>query len=84
MKITDLRTFTVGIPGADGVLKNNWVFVKVYTDEGVTGLGAVEHGDVELATEAAADTFRLGSDLDNFPFGRGRGGAQSNGEEEAG
>ncbi len=31
--------FTVGIPGADGTLKSNWTFVKVCTDEGLTGLG---------------------------------------------
>ncbi len=53
MKITDLRTFTVGIPGADGAPKNNWVFVKVYTDEGVTGLGEGHVASKERATEAA-------------------------------
>ncbi len=53
MKITELRTFTVGIPGADGTLKSNWVFVKVYTDEGVTGLGEGHVASKERATEAA-------------------------------
>ncbi|HEY64090.1 MAG TPA: mandelate racemase/muconate lactonizing enzyme family protein [Caldilineae bacterium] len=33
MKITDVKTFIVGNPW------KNWVFVKVYTDEGLTGLG---------------------------------------------
>ncbi len=33
MKITQLRTFVV-----DGG-SSNWVFVKVYTDEGLVGLG---------------------------------------------
>ena len=42
MKITDLRTFVVGHPW------KNWVFVKLYTDEGLTGLGEATHG---LATK---------------------------------
>lgn len=33
MKITELQTFVVGNPW------KNWVFVKVYTDEGIYGLG---------------------------------------------
>ena len=33
MKITDVRTFVVDC------YRTNWVFVKVYTDEGITGLG---------------------------------------------
>ena len=33
MKITEVRTFLVGNPW------KNWVFVKVHTDEGLTGLG---------------------------------------------
>ncbi len=33
MKITDVKTFVVGNPW------KNWLFVKVYTDEGITGLG---------------------------------------------
>lgn len=33
MKITDIKTFVV-----DG-FRTNWVFVKVYTDEGITGVG---------------------------------------------
>lgn len=38
MKITDLRTFVVGNPW------KNWLFVKVYTDEGITGLGEATGG----------------------------------------
>jgi galactonate dehydratase len=38
MKITDLRTFVVGNPW------KNWVFVKLYTDEGITGLGEATRG----------------------------------------
>ena len=33
MKVTDIKTFTVDC------FRTNWVFVKVYTDEGVTGVG---------------------------------------------
>jgi galactonate dehydratase len=38
MKITELKTFIVGNPW------KNWVFVKVYTDEGVTGIGEATSG----------------------------------------
>ena len=38
MKITDIRTFVVGNPW------KNWVFVKVYTDEDVTGIGEATSG----------------------------------------
>ncbi len=33
MKITDVKTFVMN------AFRRNWVFVKVYTDEGITGLG---------------------------------------------
>ena len=40
MKVTDIKTFTVDC------FRTNWVFVKVYTDEGVTGVGKLpETGD---------------------------------------
>ncbi|TVR57192.1 MAG: mandelate racemase/muconate lactonizing enzyme family protein [Spirochaetaceae bacterium] len=42
MKITDIKTFVVGNPW------KNWVFLKVYTDEGLTGLGEATGG---LATK---------------------------------
>lgn len=42
MRITDLKTFVVGNPW------KNWVFVKLYTDEGITGLGEATGG---LATK---------------------------------
>jgi len=44
MKITDLRTFVVGNPW------KNWVFVKLYTDQGITGLGEATRG---LSTKPA-------------------------------
>ena len=33
MKVTDIKTFVVDC------FRTNWVFVKVYTDEGITGVG---------------------------------------------
>ena len=42
MKITDLKIFVVGNPW------KNWVFLKLYTDEGITGLGEATGG---LATK---------------------------------
>ncbi len=42
MKITDIKTFVVGNPW------KNWIFIKVYTDEGITGLGEATGG---LATK---------------------------------
>jgi len=38
MKIIDVKTFVVGNPW------KNWVFVKVYTDEGLTGVGEATAG----------------------------------------
>jgi galactonate dehydratase len=38
MRITHLRTFVVGNPW------KNWIFCKVYTDEGITGLGEATGG----------------------------------------
>lgn len=42
MKIVDVKTFVVGNPW------KNWLFVKVFTDEGITGLGEATGG---LATK---------------------------------
>ena len=52
MKITEIKTFVVGNPW------KNWIFIKLYTDEGITGLGEAtaglstkpELGDVEELT----------------------------------
>ncbi len=38
MRITEIRTYTVGNPW------KNWVFAKVFTDEGVTGVGEATAG----------------------------------------
>lgn len=47
MKITEIKTFVVGNPW------KNWVFVKVYTDEGLTGLGEATQGLATKPGEAA-------------------------------
>jgi galactonate dehydratase len=38
MKITDIKTYIVGNPW------KNWLFIKVFTDEGITGLGEATAG----------------------------------------
>jgi galactonate dehydratase len=38
MKITEIKTYTVGNPW------KNWVFVKLFTDEGITGVGEATEG----------------------------------------
>ncbi len=38
MKITEVKTFVVGNPW------KNWIFLKVFTDEGITGLGEATGG----------------------------------------
>ncbi len=47
MKITDIRTFTVDC------FRTNWVFVKVYTDEGINGVGEATLEYKEHALEGA-------------------------------
>lgn len=52
MKITDIRTFVVDC------FRTNWVFVKVYTDEGITGVGEGTLEYKELALSGAIDHIR--------------------------
>lgn len=47
MKITDIKTFHVDC------FRTNWVFVKVYTDEGITGVGEATLEYKEKALEGA-------------------------------
>ena len=47
MKITDIRPYIVHAH------KDNWVYVKVYTDEGVTGVGECSLETRELTVQAA-------------------------------
>jgi galactonate dehydratase len=41
MKITDIRTYLVdaNVPDVSGWRSRNWLFAKVFTDEGITGVG---------------------------------------------
>jgi galactonate dehydratase len=47
LRIVDARTFVVGNPW------KNWIFVKVYTDEGIVGLGEATQGLTTKPAEAA-------------------------------
>ncbi|MCX7011492.1 MAG: hypothetical protein NTW86_02805 [Candidatus Sumerlaeota bacterium] len=48
MKITEIKTFVVGNPW------KNWTFVKVFTDEGLTGVGETTAGLSAKPEQAAA------------------------------
>lgn len=63
MKITGLKIFTVGNPW------KNWVFVKLYTDEGIEGLGECTRGLGAKAVEAVPEELThliLGEDPRNI------------------
>lgn len=52
MKITDVKTFTVDC------FRTNWVFIKVYTDEGIDGVGEATLEYKEHALEGAVAHIR--------------------------
>jgi galactonate dehydratase len=54
MKITDVRTFLVHDPDRPD---RNYTFVKIYTDEGLTGLGEAGINGKELALKGLIDTY---------------------------
>jgi galactonate dehydratase len=54
VKITDVKTFIVYIPERG----RNFTFVKVYTDEGVSGLGEAGVTGKELAIQGLVATYR--------------------------
>ncbi len=54
MRITDVRTFIVHAPERG----RNFTFVKIYTDEGVTGLGESGINGKELAISGLIETWR--------------------------
>ena len=59
MKITDIKTYIAGNPW------KNWVFVKVFTDEGITGIGEATGGLSTKPGEAAVHElarFVIGAD----------------------
>ena len=63
MKITDVKTFVVDC------FRTNWVFVKVYTDEGITGVGEGTLEYKEHALEGAVEhlkNYLLGKDPRNI------------------
>jgi galactonate dehydratase len=63
MKIVDARTFVVGNPW------KNWVFVKLYTDEGITGLGEATGGLQTKPNEASVHELKplyIGQDPRNI------------------
>jgi len=53
MKITDIKTFIVGNPW------KNWLFVKVYTDEDITGLGEATRGLTTKPVEGDVGKWQL-------------------------
>ena len=55
MKITDVKTFLVRDKERPG---RNYSFVKVYTDEGLTGLGEAGINGKELALQGLVETYR--------------------------
>lgn len=52
MKVTDVKTFTVDC------FRTNWVFVKVYTDEGISGVGEATLEYKEKALLGAVEHIR--------------------------
>jgi galactonate dehydratase len=58
MKITDIKTFAMD------AVRVNWIFVKVYTDEGVTGVG-----EATLEYKGAAVVSAI-EDLKNYLVGK--------------
>ncbi len=52
LKVSDLKTFIVNRGGANG---SNYVFVKIYTDQGITGLGEGSVTSKEATVAAAID-----------------------------
>jgi len=55
MKITDVKTFIVHDPDRAG---RNYTFVKIYTDEGLTGLGEAGITWKELAIQGLVETYK--------------------------
>lgn len=63
MKITDIKTFEVDC------FRTNWVFVKVYTDEGIDGVGEATLEYKEKALAGAVSHIRealIGKDPRNI------------------
>jgi galactonate dehydratase len=62
LKVTDLKTFIVNLGGRNA---SNYVFVKIYTDQGITGLGEGSVTSKEATVAAAIEEHKrylLGKD----------------------
>ena len=57
MKVTDVKTFVVDC------FRTNWVFVKVYTDEGITGVGEGTLEYKEKALEMLVEITQKGEEI---------------------
>lgn len=62
MRITDIETFLVGTGW------RNWLFVKVSTDEGITGVGEASVGGQEKAVEAVIHELKRRHVVGSSPF----------------
>jgi galactonate dehydratase len=57
MKITDIQAQIMSIPGPDGVVvRRNWIFVRILTDAGLTGLGEATTEYHEMAVKMQIET----------------------------
>lgn len=57
MKITDIRCHVMNVPDSRGVAAlRNWIFVEVFTDEGLRGIGEATTEYHELAVQAQVET----------------------------
>ena len=53
MKITDIKIFKMSAPTEHKSDTNNWLFVKIYTDSGIHGVGegSLQYKDAALEAE---------------------------------
>ncbi len=56
MKIVDIIAHVMSVPGPDGVVRRNWIFVEVQTDAGITGVGEATTEYHEMAVVAQIET----------------------------
>ncbi len=71
LKITDIKTFLVGTSDQEGIAGRNWVYVKVETDQGITGIGEAYSVGPDEATVKVIEDYKLwlvGQDPRNIQF----------------
>ena len=57
MKIVDIITHIMGVPGPDGkTVRRNWIFVEIKTDVGLSGIGEATTEYHEKAVQAQIET----------------------------